>query len=38
LRQRQGAAGRCYAEMNFDLQKVADRFEAVIASACARQP
>jgi len=38
LRQRQGAAGRRYAEMNFDLQKVADRFEAVIASACARQP
>lgn len=38
LRQRQGAAGRRYAEMHFDLQKVADRFEAVIASACARQP
>lgn len=38
LRQRQGAAGRRYAEMNFDLHKVADRFEAVITSARARQP
>lgn len=38
LRRRQGAAGRRYAEENFDLQKVADRFEAVIASACVRLP
>lgn len=38
LRQRQGAAGRRYAEMNFDLQKVTDRFEATIASTFARQP
>jgi len=38
LRHRQGAAGRHYAEMNFDLQKVTDRFEAAIGSTFTRQP
>ena len=37
LRARQGAAGRRYAEANFDVRRVADRFEAVIAAA-ARTP
>jgi colanic acid biosynthesis glycosyl transferase WcaI len=36
LRERQGAAGRRYAEANFDLQKVTDRFESVMAAASAR--
>jgi colanic acid biosynthesis glycosyl transferase WcaI len=37
LRQRQGAAGRRYADANFDLQKVTDRFEAVMTAAGARR-
>ena len=37
LRQRQGDAGRRYAEANFDLQKVTDRFETVMAAAAARR-
>ena len=33
LRERQGAAGRRYAEANFDVRRVADRFETVFAAA-----
>ena len=31
---RAGAAGRAYAEEHFDLDRVADRFETVIKTAC----
>ncbi|MEJ0023480.1 MAG: glycosyltransferase family 4 protein [Alphaproteobacteria bacterium] len=33
LRTRMGAAGRAYAEDNFDLGRVADRFEAIFTAA-----
>ena len=32
--QRAGASGRAYAEAQFDLQAITDRFEAVFARAC----
>jgi glycosyltransferase involved in cell wall biosynthesis len=38
LRARMGAAGRAYAEANFDLDRVADRFEAIFTAAMSNAP
>ncbi|HWA23879.1 MAG TPA: glycosyltransferase family 4 protein [Caulobacterales bacterium] len=38
LRARMGAAGRAYAEGNFDLGRVADRFEAIFTAAMRNAP